>query len=70
MTKTIGWILMAILNAVLTIVMVLDVIDRIEKDMGWFGSGFFTVFFFVLTILWIVNARTEWKEWKDYIREE
>ena len=70
MTKTIGWILMAILNAVMTIVMVLDVIDRIEKDMGWFGSGFFAGFFFVVTILWIVSARTEWKEWKDYISEE
>lgn len=70
MTKTIGWILMAILNAVITIVMVLDVIDRIEKDMGWFGSGFFAVFFLVVAILWIVSARTEWKEWKDYIREE
>lgn len=70
MTKTIGWILMAILNAVITIVMVLDVIDRIEKDMGWFGSGFFAIFFLVVAILWIVSAHTEWKEWKDYIREE
>lgn len=70
MTKTIGWILLAMFNAVMTIIMVLDIFDRIEKDMGWFGSGFFAVLFFVFTILWIVSARTEWLEWKDYISEE
>ena len=70
MTKTIGWILLAILNLVLTIVSVLSVFDDIQRGVFPWVSGGLGIFFLVFTILWILSARTEWKEYQEWLKDE
>lgn len=70
MTKTIGWILLAILNLVLTIVSVLSVFDDIQRGVFPWVSGGLGIVFLVFTILWILSARTEWKEYQEWLKDE
>ena len=70
MTKTIGWVLLAILNLVLTIVSVLGVFDDIQRGVFPWASGGLGIVFFVFTILWILSARTEWKEYQEWLKDE
>ena len=70
MTKTIGWVLLAILNLVLTIVSALSVFDDIQRGVFPWVSGGLGIFFLVFTILWILSARTEWKEYQEWLKDE
>ncbi len=70
MTKTIGWILLAIFNAVMTLVLALDIVDRIKSDMGFIGSAIFCGFFFIMTLVWVSCAKTEYKEYQNWINDE
>lgn len=70
MTKTIGWVLLAILNLVLTIVSVLSVFDDIQRGVFPWVSGGLGVVFLVFTILWILSARTEWTEYQEWLKDE
>jgi uncharacterized membrane protein len=70
MTKTIGWILLAILNAVLTIFFTIDIIDRIKMDMGFVGSAIAGGFFLIMTVIWIASAITEYNEYKNWLQDE
>lgn len=70
MTKTIGWVLLAILNLVLTIVSALSVFDDIQRGVFPWVSGGLGIVFLVFTILWILSARTEWKEYQEWIKDE
>lgn len=70
MTKTIGWVLLAILNLVLTIVSVLSVFDDIQRGVFPWVSGGLGIVFLVFTILWILSARTEWKEYQEWLKDE
>lgn len=70
MTKTIGWTLLAILNAVLTIFFTLDIIERIKMDMGFVGSAIAGGFFLIMTVTWVDSAMTEYKEYKNWLQDE
>ena len=70
MTKTIGWVLLAIMNLVLTIVSVLSVFDDIQRGVFPWVSGGLGIVFLVFTILWILSARTEWKEYQEWLKDE
>ena len=70
MTKTIGWVLLAILNLVLTIVSALSVFNDIQRGVFPWVSGGLGIFFLVFTILWILSARTEWKEYQEWLKDE
>lgn len=70
MTKTIGWVLLAILNLVLTIVSALSVFDDIQRGVFPWVSGGLGIVFLVFTILWILSARTEWKEYQEWLKDE
>ena len=70
MTKTIGWVLLAILNLVLTIVSALSVFDDIQRGVFPWVSGGLGIVFLVFTILWILSARTEWKEYQKWLKDE
>lgn len=70
MTKTIGWVLLAILNFVLTIVSVLSTIDDINRDVFPWVSGGLAIFFFIWMVIWIWNARIEWKDYQAWLKDE
>jgi hypothetical protein len=70
MTKTIGWVLLAILNAVLTIFFTIDLIDRIQMDMEVVGTAIADALFFIMTLIWISCAKTEYKEYKNWLQDE
>lgn len=70
MTKTIGWVLLAILNLILTIVSVLSIIDDIQRGVFPWVSGGLAIFFFVWMVIWIWNARTEWKDYQEWLKDE
>lgn len=70
MTKTIGWVLVAILNFVLSIVSVMSVVDDIQRNVfPWFSGGF-AIFFLVWAVIWIHTAWVEWKEYQNWLKEE
>lgn len=70
MTKTIGWVLLAILNLVLTIVSTLSVIDDIERGVFPWVSGGLGIFFLIFTILWALSAKSEWNEYQEWLKDE
>jgi hypothetical protein len=70
MTKTIGWILLAIANFVFTIISVLSAVDAYKRDVFPWVSGGFAIFFFVWMLIWIWNARVEWKEYQEWLKDE
>ena len=70
MTKTIGWILLTVMNLVFVAVSVFALADNLERGVSPIVPICFIVFFLAFAYLWGQSARTEWKEWQKYIKED